>query len=62
MGFRRHFWLTSSTVGYRLSRHFRPLRQFLVLNGLESSLIWQDLASRRIWYAICVGRRVQSRD
>jgi hypothetical protein len=29
----------------------------LVLNRLESSLIWKDLASRRIWYAICVWRR-----
>jgi hypothetical protein len=27
-----------------------------------TSLIWRDLASRRFWHAICLWRRVQSRD
>jgi hypothetical protein len=55
-------WLAIPAVEYRLSRHFRPLRQLPVLHRLETSFNSRYLASRRFWYASCLCRRVQSRD
>jgi hypothetical protein len=56
------FLLAGARSGNRLSRHFRPLRQLLVLNGPRNLLITCYLASCRFWYAICPWMKVQSHD